>query len=131
MTQEEKDLLLSDLCARLPYNVIVEVSDMNDASYHKNGVLHKVSNMNSDCNGTNFLFGVDGETCSCDITEIKPYLRSMRRMTKEEKDSYNKACKRKWVKCVDCTHGGYYDYELTYKAVEWLKAHHFDYRGLI
>ena len=35
MTEQDKKLLLQDLCARLPYGIIVEVMDINDSAYHK------------------------------------------------------------------------------------------------
>ncbi len=61
MTQEEKQLLLKDLCARLPYGVIVQ-----------------------DRNGTHTL--IPGNT-ELGTEYIKPYLRPMSSMTeKEEKD---------------------------------------------
>ena len=58
MTQEEKDLLLKDLCARLPYGVIVK---------DRNGV-HVLTRGNTEL-GTEY---------------IKPYLRPMSSMTEEE-----------------------------------------------
>lgn len=49
------------------------------------------------------------------MENIKPYLRPMSSMTKEEKKEYNKLlCWRSPKKVFD-----------------WLNAHHFDYRGLI
>lgn len=35
MTQEEKQLLLKDLCARLPYGVIVHIHDINVDDYDR------------------------------------------------------------------------------------------------
>lgn len=58
MTQEEKQLLLRDLCARLPYGVIVQ-----------------------DRNGTHML--TPGNT-ELGTEYIKPYLRPMSSMTDEE-----------------------------------------------
>ena len=48
-----------------------------------------------------------------DIETVKPYLRSMSSMTKEEKNDYINTFTVMW------------------DAVDWLNAHHFDYCGLI
>ena len=52
-----------------------------------------------------------------DGLDIKPYLRSMSSMTDEEKEVFEDI-KYKAVS----TH---------YSEIDWLNAHHFDYRGLI
>ena len=62
MTQEEKQLLLVDLCARLPYGVVVK---------DRNGV-HVLTRGNTEL-GTEY---------------IKPYLRPMSSMTEEETDEF-------------------------------------------
>lgn len=64
MTQEEKSLLLKDLCARLPYGVKV--------NYY----------------GT--ILTLDRELPSDDEleNEVKPYLRSMSSMTEKEKEEF-------------------------------------------
>ena len=114
MTQEEKLLLLKDLSARLPYKVMV----------------HIIYNTKEPCYGEltpkDIQWFIDSK-----IEEIKPYLRPMSSMTEEEKKEYRKTQINKWVKCVDCTGGGYYEHRDTLKTFDWLNAHHFDYRGLI
>ena len=40
MTRDEKDLLLQDLCARLPYGVIISVKDINNFQF--DGVLQVI-----------------------------------------------------------------------------------------
>ena len=57
---EEKELLLKDLCARLPYDMIINV---NDGKYRKDVKLHP-----------HYIFDWDA----------KPYLRPMSSMTEEE-----------------------------------------------
>lgn len=51
---------------------------------------------------------------------IKPYLRPMSSMTEEEKEKYHELC--------DSYYGIYFD---SIDSIDWLNAHHFDYRGLI
>ncbi len=69
MTQEEKDLLLRDLCARLPYGFKYQVryDDISVRDVEK-FIL----------NGEYSLFD------ACMVHEIKPYLRPMSSMTEEE-----------------------------------------------
>ena len=66
MTQENKELLLADLCGRLQYGVKISVND----------------NIES-LQGINVLDGVAeyGSFLSCDIDEVKPYLFPMSSMT--------------------------------------------------
>jgi len=108
MTQEEKQLLLKDLCARLPYNntmVRVEILDENHAMMKGGTQDDELS-----------IVWVGIVAAGNPYHIIKPYLRPMSSMTEEEKEEYNNA------------RSDYYDDLETY---DWLNAHHFDYRGLI
>ncbi len=113
MTQEEKQLLLIDLCERLLYGVKVEI----------NGVK-------SDPLGCE-LIGVLGKAetvyahlipASIPIEEVKPYLRPMSSMTKEE---------RAERVAILWELEGHIDEDVTYKYQDWLLSHHFDFRNLI
>ena len=70
MTQEDKQLLLKDLCARLPYGVNVQPSS-SDAFPHKFKGYDKG------------LVRIDTDQ-RYELEHIKPYLRPMSSMTKEE-----------------------------------------------
>ena len=107
MTQEEKDLLLKDLCGRLPYGTMVECSIGNAAM---DVVLHSAH--------------IDEFIEQMLI--VKPYLRPMSSMTEEEKAEFM------WLedKCAKMPTYEYVAVE-TYRVFDWLNAHHFDYRGLI
>ena len=100
MTQEEKELLLKDLCGRLPYGVM--------------GLIHNVN-----CDDYNIsIVGGDIDLFSRHFISIKPYLRPMSSMTEEEKIDYQ----------------AFFNYdgvEYPEEYIDWLNAHHFDYRGLI
>lgn len=123
MTQEEKDLLLKDLCARLPYGVIV--------------VTPKGRGYVCDINLTIFgcELGVNIDPLIRDtfsINDVKPYLLPMSSMTEEQKKEYNN------LQCYVPIY--YYEYkelveeiELhpTLESFEYLYKNHFDYRGLI
>ena len=108
MSQEDKDLLLKDLCARLPYGVMVNVEGYD----------------------TEKLIGIENETITTKasptsysdkgeypIDIVKPYLRSMSSMTDEEFDDLYEYAKSKFIGDS--------------KEIDWLNAHHFDYRNLI
>ena len=111
MTQEEKDLLFKDLCTRLLYNPIV----------HK-----KWSYI--DCNNT-LKYNEKDETLNIydfySIAGIKPYLRSMSNMTENEIKEYSKLWKLQNEFPTDI------DIKFKIDVIDWLNAHHFDYRGLI
>lgn len=73
MTNEEKQLLLKDLCARLPYGVkyktyLGDIFTLKDITFSK----------------TTTKYYIDDNAFSVD--QIKPYLRPMSSMTKEEKE---------------------------------------------
>lgn len=78
MTQEEKDLLLKDLCARLPYDVKV---NCNDKVYNFAGIQYFNICILTDDNENN-AFTTAG------IKYIKPYLFPMSSMTEEQKKEY-------------------------------------------
>ena len=69
MAQEDKELLLKDLCAKLPYGVKINVNGEED---------------------TLLELGVDTGwiNASYDIEEVKPYLRPMSSMTEEEREEW-------------------------------------------
>ena len=108
MTQEQKELLLKDLCARLPYGVRVHlVFDENLQVTRELGLnsLHDI--MFGNANG-------------------KPYLRPMSSMTEEEKKDRDNI--------VEAVYDGAViddEFENVIKYVDWLNAHHFDYHDLI
>lgn len=107
MTNEEKQLLLIDLCARLPYGVMCNVVSLDNPWI-------------GDCKLETYW--LDSVT---DIYyEIKPYLRSMSSLVGKELDECRATCKYRQVgqSVLDCA---------TPKTIDYLIAHHFDYRGLI
>ena len=78
MTQEEKELLLKDLCARLPYGVIIKHKDEHGRSIGARLVGY---------NGDWFNYYIDDLCFHLKIYEFKPYLRPMSSMTDEEKQT--------------------------------------------
>lgn len=77
MTQEQKDLLLKDLCARLPYGVKVEYENETFDVEHVCPMYEEVK--------------LDiPETWTIDVSEVKPYLFPMSNMTDEDYAIYSK-----------------------------------------
>lgn len=109
MEESLKQLLLTDLCARLPYHVRLKVW-LKDKTTEE-GVLDLEHNY-GDVLRDAFYYSK--------IIDIKPYLRPMSSMTEEEKEEYHKLC--------DSYYGIYFD---SIDSIDWLNKHHFDYRGLI
>lgn len=107
MTKEEKRLLLQDLSARLPYGVIVRLD------YRDGTIVTREMGIGS---FHDMLFG---------NTKGKPYLRPMSSMTEEERKEYNEYLFH------GASIGLMSNTETAYELIDWLNAHHFDYRGLI
>ena len=122
MTQEDKELLLKDLCARLPYGVKVKLGDhpnIFDLEYRiKFAVMYGDSDKLEDI---------------LDIINIKPYLFPLSSMTDEQKGEYNFL--RDLVPTEQqCEVGNLMDnFELVdnWRSIDYLTANHFDYRDLI
>ena len=113
MTQEDKELLLKDLCARLPYKVkIMRYVERN------NKINELIPELNLSIRLVELFISNDGFI-------IEPYLRPMSSMTKEEVLEYI-GLKDNIVAIDDTT----YFFE-TYQSIDWLNSRHFDYRGLI
>ena len=135
MTQEENDLLLKDLCARLPYKPICQIKFTfnNETTNGEDVETIEVDELVSlDIPRKEGYFPYYGE--DIEIENIKPYLRPMSSMTEEE----NKQRKELSILLWYNSNGergfdgfGEISGEDVLKAVDWLNAHHFDYRGLI
>lgn len=127
MTKEEKQLLLQDLCARLPYGVKVKLLCRGPEPKFDDWIEVTLNTKDIELFGKSFK-------------NIKPYLRPMESMTEEEKDELKEYLD---AEIVDCNGFGYSEggtleeytssipYSLCSYIVDWLIAHHFDYRGLI
>ena len=108
MTQENKELLLKDLCTRLPYHPRVKVW-LKDGTTEE-GTLDLEHNYGDVLRDT-FYYNK--------IVKIKSYLRPMSSMTEEEKLMYEGLMI------------GTDNISYMLDIIDWLTAHHFDYRGLI
>ena len=124
MNPEDRDLLLRDLCARIPYGVKFKVTDTSTTELSSIGIKWSGSiPVNLFYKRPQFyLINEFGNQ------EYKPYLRSLSSMSKEEV--------KEFYEVEDMDHPvGYIkpqpNWHFTIKGIDWLNAHHFDYRGLI
>ena len=151
MTQEEKQLLLKDLCARL----------LHEVKIHINSCIEEQNQMQLfDVNIEAETIGVRNEKWTFraipiiddeDETKvIKPYLRPMSSITEEDIHSlfnamypdismmwYEKETDLIRFRAADYNNKRFLHITLWFnkiyslKQIDWLNAHHFDYRGLI
>ena len=77
MTQNEKDILLKDLCSRLPYGVKVQIPDKYGG--------HTSTIKNIDIDG----YVVDDEGALTEIEWARPYLFPLSSMTEEQIKEFN------------------------------------------
>lgn len=126
MIQEDKNLLLKDLCARLQYGVKVFI--INEVNIEKDVVL-SLSNIP-------YIQMINMGY----IKECKPYLFPLSSMTEEQKQEFLSVAgyERREEDCGRHTETYYYDmvgHDNTLypncDGIDWLNTHHFDYRGLI
>ena len=119
MTQQEKQLLLKDLCGRLPYGVKIKVRSNDIRTVRAvdmvEGIVHFVE--------SDYIspFGVYIEHPTTFRQVVKPYLRPMSSMTEEEKKEVHYFVESH--KYGNCSRSG--------AISDYLNSIHIDYRGLI
>jgi hypothetical protein len=120
MTQEQKELLLKDLCARLPYGVKIELMPITRGK----------------CTTLTPIILYD-YYISDDVNYL-PYLFPLSSMTEEQKIECFKGTpleidKYGNVAVKDDFYGNsqYTDLEIYLEVIDWFNKNHFDYRGLI
>ena len=135
MTQEQRELLLKDLSARLQYKLHCRVFKLNGDIKENDDILYGVV-------GDNVMtLKSDKDECLM-YYQIKPYLRPMSSMTEEEReelehlsDEYFGIALDKQIEELVSSSSKEGSRVLEYIAssvvVDWLNEHHFDYRGLI
>ena len=124
MTKEDKQLLLVDLLARLPYGIKIKLGDYD----------YQVCGYNSEKEmPVKIWYYYDSNLIlksyiDVYLTDYRPYLRPMSSMTEEEvKEFYDVECMDAKVGYIKPT----WNWHFTINGIDWLNAHHFDYRGLI
>ena len=109
MTQEEKELLIKDLCARLPYGV--KINENTQGDFTVIGLTMERVFTTCETEGCHNDFPVE-----C----VKPYLFPLSSMTEEQEKEYNN---------LNCYELGCFPH--SEEALDYLTKNHFDYRYLI
>ncbi len=114
MTQENKELLLKDLCARLPYGVKFVC---NKNVYTAIGLDLIVTDEGD------WEYAVTAKGIApIEIDFIKPYLFPLSSMTEEQKKEFDATLKYFPAEEINFW---------TLNTYDWCNKNHFDYRGLI
>ena len=124
MTQEDKDLLLKDLCGRVPYRVKCKYDDrliVNTLSV--DFFWEKIEGYERYVNCTR----------KYDIENIKPYLFPLSSMNEEQKKTLKVLCDWNDEEADAQSILVLYQKHFVMKTdvIDWLNENHFDYRGLI
>ena len=108
MTERDKQLLLKALCGYIPYRVQALVEN----------VFSEPEDVEIEAVTSHQEAKLDGYNFTVDIQNLKPYLRPMESMTKEETaEFFYITIEKKSQRYGEDT--------------DWLNEHHFDYHGLI
>ena len=132
MTQEDKELLLKDLCARLPYGVkcIVTKSRTEEGQEGDVGKIGWICLEGIDCIGNR-------EPFFSEFGYFKPCLFLMSSMTdaeQEELEQEHSKDEMLYIECLERAAKGDNSMRgkvITHYAMDWCNKNHFDYRGLI
>jgi hypothetical protein len=122
MTNEEKQLLITDLSARSYCGVKCHLSSVSSKGPKIRTITGLIPSSELVFVDKATIFGPTEE--GYNIEFIKPYLRPMSSMTEEEKIKYCNLQDR-----FLCS--SQYPVTNAYELFDWLDIHHFDYRGLI
>ena len=134
-TQADKELLLKDLSARLPYGVLgqCEIDASYDTEFESIPQTHKFQvvayGFNEDSlfvcpmieNQDELEIANEEIADGVYILDFKPYLFPLSSMTKKQKDEYQYITER-WMNDPA--------YSIS-DSIDWLNKNNFDYRGLI
>lgn len=123
MEQTSKEILIKDLCARLPY----EVKGLHRGEKRKLLVMDSFGS-----------YQIDEYDAWFDLNSVsfKPYLFPLSSMTKEQQEEFDRIYIDDMRVIVDNItnrlEGKSYETNFgPYKYIDWLNENHFDYRGLI
>lgn len=141
MKQEDKELLLQDLCGRIPYGVKMNhIADTENNPITLVGVAKTMITLESPAG-----YGTS------DIEDYIPYLFPLSSMTEKQKKEFKEISKCEYEirdysgfdsEGVYLIEIGKYEYEsdvdttveefyFNYEIINWFNKNHFDYRGLI
>lgn len=118
MTREDEELLLKDLCARLPYDV------KGIITYNGDKDIFTVKGIYND------ILSLSDSEC-CHLEDFRPYLFPISSMTKEQRKELKYLCdweNDRWSGLVVIQEG---EFCMNTEIIDWLNKNHFDYNRLI
>lgn len=119
MTQENKDLLLKDLCMRFPYFTKVQINN-------------EIVVLDSICNDDGYHFNFIGDNREgVNIENIKPYLFPFSSMTEEQKKELDDITNLDIEIAVSNIKNDTPNYVTSLNRLNWLLKNHFDIYDLI
>ena len=135
MTQEDKELLLKDLCARLNTNLVCSIYRVDDQGIgYRDEILYGYYKNNTEYE---FYFGEDCGISVDNVSKIKPYLFPLSSMTREQLFEVQEMLGKNEIEVND----GFLHIinsdrnTITYlellALLEWFYKNHFDIYGLI
>lgn len=125
MTNKERKILAVDLNERTQYNVIVHTPEGDNTLNYVDRFWEVMVN-----NGQTYTYAID---------QVKPYLKSMSRLTVEDRERMKRElCPNgtgtfddNYLLCPMNHYGEMISYTFMEDILNWLRKHHFDYKGLI
>ena len=112
-----KEILIRDLCARLPYGVKVLYDNKVFSIDYVSSIYEEIK-----------LDTRDNYTIN--VSDVKPYLFPLSSMTEEQKKEYRKVCELDTEILSKHPMDGT-PFPALYNSQDWLNKNHFDFRGLI
>lgn len=135
MTLEDRDILIADLCGRLPYGVMVKAIGWDVEKNQDVEVAVQVYSVNTD---GHVEFGInDYDIEEYLVDDCKPYLRPMSSMTEEEMIDFlqikglSQVSKRFINDFKNGNFGIMGNISNYARNIDWLNKKMFDFRGLI
>ena len=114
MLQEHKELLLKDLCARLPYGIKFLRESWNFETDQEMSVIEVLEDIDKD--------GYINNTKVYKVEDIKPYLFPLSSMTEEQSKVYHELINGMFGTSA------LINFEV---LIDFFNSNHLDYRGLI
>ena len=132
MTLENKELLLKDICARLPYGPMLNIiyNEFTNESFNA-----RISTVDY-CGEIKVRYGYEEYEQVYSLEQIKPYLFPLSSMTEEQKIEIRYLCDGTeifddggWMSYISIL--GSFNFEINLSVVDWLYKNHIDIYGLI
>jgi hypothetical protein len=111
--KKNKEVMLSELCCRLPYEVKCDIGDNKPYTLNSIEVDYVGGHL------VRFKEMKNGLIMEVYLSEVKPYLFPMSSMTEEQSKEFYE------------TFHGSGNYDWTIETFDWLNKNHFDFRNLI